>query len=177
MELIPSTLTPTPRRPDIGIDQAVHAGEHPDGVECGPGLLDAMQTLAAQHPASRAVNPADPGSAAAMFEANPARKHPAEVVLGALLRGRPVDLPDGIAYRLGDDLSLGRVGIGSEEDGYVLIRDLTLGEFLRLCAQIPFNDLFVIGCDAFMAQDAVEQRRARARLERQGAVSAAPAGG
>jgi hypothetical protein len=86
-----------------------------------------------------------------------------------------VDLPNGIGYRLGDDLSLGRVGIGSDEGDYVLIRDLTLGEFLRLCARIPFNDLFVIGCDVFMAQDALEQRRARARLGRARSLPNPPA--
>lgn len=116
-------------------------------------------------PAPRAINPADPGSAVRMFHATPARKHPAEVVLGALLRGRSVDLPDGRTYRLGDDLTLGTVGIGpDDESGYVVTRDLSVGEFLRLCAELSFNDLYLVGCDRVLAETAVELRRARARL-------------
>jgi len=116
-------------------------------------------------PAAPAINPADPGSAARMFHATSSRKHPAEVVLGALLRGRSVDLSDGRAYRLGDDLTLGTVGVGpDDETGYVLTRDLPVGEFLRLCGELSFNDLYLIGCDRVLAETAVEQRRARLRL-------------
>ena len=115
--------------------------------------------------AAHAINPADPGSAARMHHATPSRKHPAEVVLGALLRGRSVDLPDGRTYRLGDDLTLGTVGIGpDDENGYVVTRDLPVGEFLRLSEELSFNDLYLIGCDRVLAETAVEQRRARARL-------------
>lgn len=116
-------------------------------------------------PAPRAINPADPGSAARMFHATPTRKHPAEVVLGALLRGRSVDLPDGRTYRLGDDLTLGTVGIGPDDErGYVVTRDLSVGQFLRLSEELSFNDLYLIGCDRVLAATAVELRRARARL-------------
>lgn len=116
-------------------------------------------------PAFRAINPADPGSAARMFDAAPTRKHPAKIVLGALLRGRSVDLPDGRTYRLGDDLTLGTVGIGpDDEGGYVVTRDLSVGEFLRLCAELSFNDLYLVGCNRVLAETAVELRRARARL-------------
>jgi hypothetical protein len=95
----------------------------------------------------------------------PARKHPAEVVLGALLRGRAVDLPDGRTYRLGDDLTLGTVGVGpDDESGYVVTRDLSIGEFLRLCEEFSFNDLYLVGCDRVLAETSVELRRARARL-------------
>ena len=124
-------------------------------------------TLAAARP-----NPAEPGSAALLYHATPGRKHPAEVVVGALLRGRAVDLPDGRTYRLGDDLTLGTVGIGPDDErGYVLTRDLAVGEFLRLCEQLSFNDLFLIGCDRVLAETSVERRRARARL----AAAAQPA--
>lgn len=100
-----------------------------------------------------------------MHHATPSRKHPAEVVLGALLRGRSVDLPDGRTYRLGDDLTLGTIGIGpDDESGYVVTRDLPVGEFLRLSEELSFNDLYLIGCDRVLAETAVEQRRARARL-------------
>jgi hypothetical protein len=116
-------------------------------------------------PDARGINPADPGSAARMHHATPSRKHPAEVVLGALLRGRAVDMPDGRTYRLGDDLTLGTVGIGpDDESGYVVTRDLSVGEFLRLSEELSFNDLYLIGCDHVLAETAVELRRARARL-------------
>ena len=125
----------------------------------------AIATLLAQRTSSHAINPAEPGSAAAMFELHPGRKHPAEVVFAALLRSRAVDLPDGHAYRLGDDLALGRVGIGPDDgDGYVITSEMPVGDFLRLCSALSFNDLFLIGCDSVLARDAVEQRRARARL-------------
>jgi hypothetical protein len=116
-------------------------------------------------PDARAINPADPGSAARMHHATPSRRHPAEVVLGALLRGRAVDLPDGRTYRLGDDLTLGTVGIGpDDESGYVVTRDLSVGEFLRLSEDLSFNELYLIGCDRVLAETAVESRRARARI-------------
>lgn len=119
----------------------------------------------AQPARSRAIDPAEPGSAAAMFDLHPGRKHPVEMVLAALLRGRAVDLPDGHTYRLGSGLALARVGIGPEDgDGYVLTHDLPVGDLLRLSAELSFNDLFLIGCDSALAQDAVERRRARARL-------------
>jgi hypothetical protein len=124
-------------------------------------------TERAQPARSHPINPAEPGSAAAMFDLHPGRKHPAEVVVAALLRGRAVDLPDGHSYRLGSGLALGRVGIAPEDgddDGFVLTHDLPVGDFLRLCAELSFNDLFLIGCDSALAQDAVERRRARARL-------------
>ncbi len=121
-------------------------------------------------PAAAAINPADPGSAARMFHATPARRHPAEVVLGALLRGRSADLPDGRTYRLGDDLTLGTVGIGpDDEHGYVVTRDLSVGELLRLCEELSFNDLYLIGCDRVLAETAVELRRARLALAAQAA--------
>ena len=116
-------------------------------------------------PAALAINPAAPGSAARIFHATPTRKHPAEVVLGALLRDRSVDLPDGRAYRLGDDLTLGTVGIGPDDErGYVVTRDLSVGEFLRLCEELSFNDLYLVGCDRVLAETSVQLRRARARL-------------
>lgn len=125
---------------------------------------------------ARAVNPAEPGSAVALFDLHPGRKHPAEVVVAALLRGRAVDLPDGHSYRLGEDLTLGRVGIGPDDgEGYVLTYDLPVGVFLRLCAELSFNDLFVIGCDSALAQDAVERRRDRARLAARDSHHPAPA--
>jgi len=122
-------------------------------------------------PPAAAINPADPGSAAAMFHLHPSRKHPAEIVLGALLRARSVDLPDGHTYRLGDDLTLGRAGIGpADGDGYVLTHDLPLGEFLRLSEQLSFNETYLIGCDRTLAESGVEKRRARARLASAGAL-------
>jgi hypothetical protein len=123
-----------------------------------------MATTLTAPAAAPAINPADPGSAARMHHAAPGRKHPAEVVLGALLRGRSVDLPDGRTYRLGDDLTLGTAGIGpDDETGYVVTRDLTLGEFLRLSEQLSFNDVYLIGCDRVLAETSVGWRRARAR--------------
>lgn len=117
-------------------------------------------------PAPRSINPTDPGSAAWMHHATPSRKHPAEVVLGALLRGRSVDLPGGRTYRLDDDLTLGTVGIGTDkEHGEVVVaRDLRASEFLRLSEALSFNDLYLIGCDRVLAEVAVERRRERARL-------------
>lgn len=113
------------------------------------------------------IHPAEPGSAALLYHATPGRRHPAEVVLGALLRGRAVDLPDGRTYRLGEDLTLGTVGVGpDDESGYVVTRDLPVGEFLRLCERLSYNDLFLIGCDRVLAETSVELRRARARVAR-----------
>ena len=106
------------------------------------------------------INPAEPGSAVQMHHAVAGRKHPAEVVLAALLASRAVTLPDGRTYRLGEDLTL---GIGTaEQDGFILARDLPLGEFLRLCERMSFNDLFMVGCDAALAQLGAERRRRRA---------------
>jgi hypothetical protein len=113
-------------------------------------------------PTTRAIDPAAPGSAAAMFGIYPGRKHPAEVVLAALLRGRAVDLPDGHAYFLDTGLTLGRVAVLPE--GCILTHDLPLGDFLRLCAELSFNDLFLIGCDTALAEDAEERHRERSRL-------------
>ncbi|HEX8693669.1 MAG TPA: hypothetical protein VF746_14700 [Longimicrobium sp.] len=116
--------------------------------------------MAAAHtaPAPR-IDPAEPGSAVQMHHAVPGRKHPAEVVLAALLAARPVTLPDGGTYRLGEDLTL---GIGSaEQEGFILARDLPLGEFLRLCERMSFNDLFMVGCDTALAQLGAERRRRR----------------
>jgi hypothetical protein len=111
-------------------------------------------------PAAKPINPAEPGSAARMFHATPARKHPAEVVLGALLRGRSVDLPDGRTYRLGEDLTLGTVGVGpDDESGYVVTRDLSVGELLRLSEELSFNDLYLVGCDRVLAESARRARR------------------
>ena len=140
-------------------------------------ILSAIPAAERAHPArSGAINPAEPGSAAAMFDLYPGRKHPAEVVVAALLRGRAVDLPDGHSYRLGSGLTLARVGIGPEDgDGFVLTHDLPVGDFLRLCAELSFNDLFLIGCDSALAQDAVERRRARARLAARDNGQRAPA--
>lgn len=112
------------------------------------------------------INPAEPGSAVLMHHADPRRKHPAEVVLAALLAGRSVELPDGRVYRLGADLGLG-IGLGPDgEEGFVLSRDLPLGEFLRLCEQLSYNELFLIGSDRVLAGVAVERRRAHERLAR-----------
>lgn len=134
-------------------------------------------TERAQPARSQPINPAEPGSALAMFDLHPGRRHPAEVVVAALLRGRAVDLPDGHSYRLGSDLALGRVGIAPEDgDGSALTHDLPVGDFLRLCAELSFNDLFLIGCDSALAQDAVERRRARARLAARDSGQRAPAG-
>lgn len=131
-----------------------------------------MATTPSTRPAALAINPADPGSAARMHHAAPGRKHPAEVVLAALLRGRSVDLPDGRTYRLGDDLTLGVAGIGpDDENGYVVTRDLPLGEFLRLSEQLSFNDAYVIGCDRVLSETSVELRRARGRPASAGARS------
>lgn len=106
------------------------------------------------------INPAEPGSAVQMHHAVPGRKHPAEVVLAALLASRAVTLPDGRTYRLGEDLTL---GIGTaEQDGFILARDLPLGDFLRLCERMSFNDLFIVGCDAALAQLGAERRHRRA---------------
>ncbi|HEX8243181.1 MAG TPA: hypothetical protein VF541_06790 [Longimicrobium sp.] len=119
------------------------------------------------------VHPAEPGSAVRLYHATPGRRHPAEVVVGALLRGRSVDLPDGRTYRLGEDLTLGTVGVGpDDETGYVVTRDLPMGEFLRLCEQLSYNELFLIGCDRVLAETSVELRRARARVQRQAAAAA-----
>lgn len=86
-------------------------------------------------------------------------------MLGALLRGRFVDPPHGRIYRPGDDLTLGTVRIGpDDENGCVVTRELPAGEFLRLSEDIAFNDLHLIRCDRVLAETAVEQRRARARL-------------
>lgn len=150
------------------------AGETPATRATAAAAITEMAEI--RGAASHAINPAEPGSAAAMFERYPGRKHPAEVVLAALLRSRAVDLPDGHAYRLGADLTLGRVGVGpDDEDGYVITHDMPLGAFLRLCAEMPFNDLFHVGCDTALAGHAVERRRARARLAARGAPHAAPA--
>ena len=125
-----------------------------------------MSTATAARPPAAApaagptgFDPAAPGSAVQMYHAVPGRKHPAEVVLAALLGCRAVPLPDGRTYRLGEDLTL---GVGTPgRDGYVLPLDLPLGEFLRLCERLSWNELFGIGCDTALAQLAAERRRAR----------------
>lgn len=90
-------------------------------------------------------------------------------MLGSLLRGRAVDLPDGRTYWLGDDLTLCTVGVGlDDESGYVVTRDLSIGEFLRLSEEFSINDLYVVGCDRVLAETSVELRRTRARLARRG---------
>jgi hypothetical protein len=116
---------------------------------------------------ARDVNVADAGSAVRMFALHPTRKHPAEVVVGALLRARAVDLGDGRCYRLGEDLSIGHVGIGpGDGTGFVVIHELPVSAFLRLCAQLSFNEM----CDIARGKTcAVEARRALARLSRAGA--------
>jgi hypothetical protein len=87
------------------------------------------------------------------------RKHPAEIVLAALLAGRAVQLPDGRTYRLGDDLSVG-VPLGpSGDDGFVLPRDLQLAEFLRLSEQLSAEELFAVGADHVLAEAAGRGRR------------------
>jgi hypothetical protein len=185
MDTIPSTTTAVERGQPAS-DCALRPNEHQRrflserGAEVPAthaAAAAAITALAEQHaPRSRAINPAEPGSAAAMFDLHPGRRHPAEVVVAALLRGRAVDLPDGHSYRLGSDLTLGRVGIGPEDgDGDVLTHDLPVGDFLRLCAELSFNDLFLIGCDSALAQDAVERRRARARLAARDSGQRAPA--
>jgi hypothetical protein len=111
-----------------------------------------------------AINPAEPGSAVLMYHIGAIRKHPAEVVVAALLAGRSVELPDGREYRLGADLCLG-IGVGpGGDDGFVVPQDLQFGEFLRLCEQLSYNELFLIGSDRVLAGAAVERRRARERL-------------
>lgn len=103
------------------------------------------------------IDPAEPGSAVQMHDTVPGRKHPAEVVLAALLAARAVTLADGRTYRLGADLTLG-IGTAAQ-DGYILARDLPLGEFLRLCEQMSFNDLFMVGCDTALAHLGAGRRR------------------
>lgn len=82
--------------------------------------------------------------------ARPSRKHPAEIALGALLSGRPVTLPDGRTYRLGEDLTL---CVGTEEArcAFSLPREMHLGDFLRLCDRLGAEELFRIGCDHFLS--------------------------
>ncbi|HEU0298246.1 MAG TPA: hypothetical protein VFR37_02305 [Longimicrobium sp.] len=123
-----------------------------------------LHRLQCATPPGPTINPADPGSAVEMFDRHPDRRHPAEVVVGALLRARAVDLGDNHCYRLGADLSLGRVGIGPGDDtGFVVTHEMTVGEFLRLCSRLSFNEACEIArgrtCD-------VEARRAAARLAR-----------
>ncbi|HEX6372909.1 MAG TPA: hypothetical protein VF006_28560 [Longimicrobium sp.] len=134
---------------DHGADPRIHAP-----VRTGRHLPAADRSVTLAYRLSRA-------------EPCPVRKHVVVVYgnVGALLRGRSVDLPVGRTYRLGDDLTLGTVGIGpDDENGYVVTRDLPVGEFLRLCEELSFNDLYLIGCDRVLAENAVQQRRARARL-------------
>lgn len=146
------------RRPAGAPAKAGHAAD--DGCEFSPATS-----------AGTIINPAETGSAAAMFDVHPARKHPGEVVLGALLRARAVDLPDGRCYRLGEDLSLGTVGIGpDDESGFVLTSGMSVGDFLRLSSGLSFNEMYDIARGKACS---VEQRRARARLAR----GAAPAAG
>ncbi len=115
-----------------------------------------------------AINPAEEGSAATMFDLGRIPHHPAETVLGVMLRARAVGLPDGHCYRLGADLSLGRVGIGPEDDtGFVLTDTMPLRDFLRLCARLSYTEVYDIGRGKSTCS--VEQRRARARLARTGA--------
>jgi hypothetical protein len=78
------------------------------------------------------------------------RKHPAEIVLAALLSGRAVTLPDGRTYRLGEDLTL---CVGTEEGrcAFSLPREMQVGDFLRLCDRLSAEDLFRIGLDDFLS--------------------------
>lgn len=122
-------------------------------------IATAAVPRAAATPAPPKFNPAEPGSAVQMHLAVPGRKHPAEVVLAALLACRAVTLPDGRTWRLGADLTLG-VGTADPE-GFILPLDLPVGEFLRLCERLSWNELFGIGCDTALAQLGAGSRRAR----------------
>lgn len=109
------------------------------------------------------LNPAEPGSAVAMFALHPRRPHPGEIVLGALLRGGTVDLPDGRCYRLGDDLTLGTVGIGPDDgSGYVIQRSMGTGAFLRLCSELSFNEVYDLSRGRRCALAAAARRRTAA---------------
>ena len=100
-------------------------------------------------PVPGVIDPSARGSALQLHEAVPGRRHPAEVVLAALLAGRAVELPDGKTYRLGDDLTL---GVGrADESGFVVPRDHPLGVLLRLCCELSAADVFHIGCDTALA--------------------------
>jgi hypothetical protein len=79
------------------------------------------------------------------------RKHPAEIVMAALLSGRAVTLPDRRTYRLGDDLTL---CVGTEEGRceFSLPREMQVGDFLRLCDRLSAEELFRIGIDLFLAE-------------------------
>lgn len=101
-----------------------------------------------------AIDPAESGSAVRLFEQDPTREHPAEIVLGELLRIRAMDLPDGRTYHLREDLTLRLLGAGEANKGVLLPSDLTLSEFLRLTEQMSFKDMYLVGQDRALAEDA-----------------------
>jgi hypothetical protein len=100
-------------------------------------------------PAPTVIDATAPGSPLELHAALPGRRHPAEIVVAALLAGRAVELPDGKTYRLGEDLTL---GVGRADDsGFVFPRDLAVGVFLRLCGELSAAEVFNIGCDTALA--------------------------
>ncbi|MBB4635886.1 hypothetical protein [Longimicrobium terrae] len=110
------------------------------------------------------IDPAEPGSAVRLFDQDPTREHPAEIVLGELLRIRAMDLPDGRTYRLREDLMLCILGSKVASGDVLVPSDLTLSEFLRLTEQMSFNDMYLVGHDRALAEDAAAQAAASARL-------------
>lgn len=114
--------------------------------------------------APAAIDPAEPGSAVRLFEQDPTREHPAEIVLGEFLRIRAIDLPDGRTYHLREDLTLCILGSGNASGDVPVPSDLTLSEFLRLTERMSFNDMYLVGHDRALAEYAAAQAAAPSRL-------------
>ena len=116
------------------------------------------------------INPADDGSALALFERDPARHpHPATALLGVLLAGHAVRLP-GVhpgALRLAADLSIGTEIV--RDSGLIAPVPVTLQGFLEAASRASFNDVHtaVAGRAVGCAGAAVARR-----LPRRGGVDA-----